>query len=180
MAERSTRGSGVRWWTPLLLLALLAAGVAAAAVSTAAPERRTATGAVLGTQATVAATPTRRVAADRSLVAAGQPLLPMNASELRSLAGRHVVARGARVLDVVGPRIFWVGSGARDRLLVHLQGPGTRYAIRTGQRLDFTGVLTRNARGSALAWGLTFAEGRGRFQAAGMHGEVFGPHIRFR
>lgn len=150
--------------------------MAAAVLSTNdARERRTATGVVLGTQH---AETTRAV--DRTLVAAGRPLLPVDARALRGLVGRHAVARGVQVLGVVGPDIFWVGTGADDRVLVHLQGGGAARPIRTGQRLDFTGVITANAPGSAAAWGLTLAEGRGRFAAERMHVEVFGPKIRFR
>jgi hypothetical protein len=145
---------------------------------------------VLGTRAAITAAPTttttteRRVAtarrADRSLVSAGRPLFPIRVGELRRLAGRYAVARSVRVLDVVGPRIFWVGDPGGSRLLVHLQGRGTRYAIRRGQRLAFTAVVTRNRARSAPAWGLTFREGRGLLRAQGMHLEVFGPRIRFR
>jgi hypothetical protein len=184
--------SGVPWWAPLLALAALAAGVAAAAVATTrdGAAQQAATHGVLGTRAAIttqsqtrAQTRERRPAtthrSDRSLVSAGRPLLPVDVHELRSLAGRYAVANGVRVLDVVGPRIFWIGNGG-SRVLVHLQGRGTRYAIRPGQRLDFTAVVTRNAPRAAPAWGLTFREGRGRLRAQGMHLEVYGPRIRFR
>lgn len=184
MTDRSpVRRSGVPWWAPLLALAVLAAGVAAVAASSSrdAVQRvpthavqRVPTHAVLGTHATVT-----KKHVDRSLLSGGQPLFPARAATLRALSGRYAVARGVRVLGVVGPRIFWVGDSTRSQILVHLQGRGTRYAIRTGQRLAFTAVVTRNAAGSASAWGLTFDEGLGRLRAQGMHLEVYGPRIRF-
>jgi hypothetical protein len=82
------------------------------------------------------------------------------------------------VTSVVGDRIFWIVRNGTP-LLVHLQGPGTRYAIRRGQQLTFTGVVTRNAPHSAADWGLSWSEGRGRFRAQQVHLEVFGPRIRF-
>jgi hypothetical protein len=137
---------------------------------------------VLGTHAavTVPRTPATTHRTDHSLVVHGQPLFPVQVAALHRLAGRYATASGVRVLAVVGDRIFWIGSRDGSQLLVHLQGPGTRYAIRTGQRLAFTSVVTRNAPRSATAWGLTYVEGLGRLRAQGMHLEVYGPRIRFR
>jgi hypothetical protein len=147
-------------------------------------QAHTASGGVLGTRARVVEvrhhTTQARHAVDRSLVASGTPLFPVRAHELERLAGTYAVAHGVRVLSVVGPRIFWVGPSISARLLVHLQGRGTRYAIRPGQRLDFTGVVTRNPIRAAVAWGLTWSEGRGLLRAEQLHVEVFGPRIRFR
>lgn len=184
MAERSTQRSGVPWWAPLLALAALVAGTAAAAVATHQGPARAAHGGVLAAHTTAerarpAATKTISHS-DRSLVAGGQALFPVHATALRRLGGRHAVAHAVRVVSVVGPRIFWVGPSASTRLLVHMQGRGARYAIRPGQRLDFTGVVTRNPPRAAAAWGLTFSEGRGLLRAQRMHLEVFGPRIRFR
>ena len=172
-----SRRSGVPWWTPLILLALLAGGVAAA-VASSRSGGPTSTGRVLGTRAVV--THASHVVEDRTLVAGGHSLLPLRGGSLETLVGRHATARGVRVLGVVGDRIFWVGTAGRSQLLVHLQGRGTRYAIRTGQRLAFTGTLARNAGGSASAWGLDPSEGRVRFVRAGVHIEVYGPRIKFR
>jgi hypothetical protein len=83
------------------------------------------------------------------------------------------------VSDVVGPRIFWVGPSRGDRLLVHLQGRGTRWSIRPGQLLSFRSVVTANREGSALAWGLTVREGGRQYKRQGHHLEVFGPSIVF-
>jgi hypothetical protein len=116
---------------------------------------------------------------DRSLMAAGQPLLPVSATALRALVGRYADARSVRVADVVGDRVFWVGRGRHDGVLVHLQGSGTRWAVRRGQRLTFTGLVTKNPARAAGAWGLTWMEGRGRLAAEHYHLEVFGPRIRF-
>jgi hypothetical protein len=84
------------------------------------------------------------------------------------------------VLDVVGRRIFWVGTDGRERLLVHLQGYGTRWQIHPPQHLTFTGIVTENRPGSAAGWGLTLREGAGLFRSQGYHLEVYGPRIRFR
>jgi hypothetical protein len=83
------------------------------------------------------------------------------------------------VADVVGDRVFWVGREGRDRVLVHLQGSGTRWAVRRGQRLSFTGVVTRNPARAAGEWGIAWSEGRGRLNAQRYHLEVFGPRIDF-
>jgi hypothetical protein len=184
--------SGVPWWAPLLGLCALAGGVAAGVAAThdASPVARPAStrSAVLGTTTAVTATALSRTEAapkssapkaDRSLTAAGRPLLPMPADGLGRFVGRYAHARSIRVVDVVGDRIFWVGTGRRDRIIVHLQGHGTRWAIRRGQRLTFTGVVTRNRRGAAAAWGLSRREGSAHFGRQRYHLEVFGPRIRF-
>jgi hypothetical protein len=171
--ERSTQHrSGVPWWAPLLALAALVAGVAAAAVVTHRdrdPHRQTHS--VLGTQATLT---------DRATTAMTTTVKKAAPRRLDAVAGRYFVVQNVRVLDVVGDRIFWIAPSAGKQMLVHLQGRGTRYAIRRGQRLSFRGLVTRNAPRSAEYWGLSFAEGRGRFRAQGVHLEVFGPRIRFR
>jgi hypothetical protein len=186
--------SGVPWWTPLLGLVLLVVGVAAGVVATRSPGGQSAstrTAAVLGARAAVTRTtsvaattsarttdrPARR--SDRSLTAAGRPLLPASAAGLRSLVGRYAHARSVRVAEVVGDRVFWIGRGTQDRVLVHLQGSGTRWAVRRGQRLSFTGVVTKNPARAVGAWGITWSEGRGQLVAQRYHLEVFGPRIRF-
>jgi hypothetical protein len=121
--------------------------------------------------------PARR--GDRTLTAAGRPLLPASAAGLGALVGRYAHARSVRVAEIVGDRVFWVGRGRHDRVLVHLQGAGTRWAVRRGQRLSFTGVVTKNPARAAGAWGLTWSEGRGQLAAQRYHLEVFGPRIRF-
>ena len=165
MARTPEAKSGVPWWAPLLALAALIAGVAAAAVVTqrddGSPRQ---THSVLGTQATLT----------DPVTTTAKPV----ARALSTLAGHSVAVRNARVTSVVGDRIFWIVRNG-TRLLVHLQGPGTRYAIRRGQQLTFSGVVTRNAPHSADDWGLSWPEGRGRFRAQQVHLEVFGPRIRF-
>jgi hypothetical protein len=191
--DTSTRRSGVPWWAPLLGLALLAAGVAAGVVATrsaAGPVASGPTEAVLGVHTAVTRTvPVAATTApiarrsqrrgDRSLTAAGRPLLTASVAGLRSLVGRYAHARSVRVADVVGDRVFWVGHGKDDRVLVHLQGSGTRWAVRRGQRLTFTGVVTKNPARAAGRWGISWSEGRGRLAAQRYHLEVFGPRIRF-
>jgi hypothetical protein len=119
-----------------------------------------------------------RTAASRTLVAAGAALFPVP-SDLAPLVGRSARAHRVPVLDVVGPRIFWVGPSRRDRVLVHLQGAGTRWAIRPGQLLSFRSIVTANRKGAALAWGLTLREGARQLKRQGHHLEVFGPGIVF-
>jgi hypothetical protein len=197
VARRSPeRRRGVPWWTPLLLLALLVAAVAGgivaarggseAAVSRpAAPQPAATTTTAETTAATtrstttaVLAAKTERTASSRTLVAAGRALFPLPA-DLGSLVGRSARAQRVPVLDVVGPRIFWVGTSRRDRLLVHLQGRGTRWAIRPGQLLSFRSIVTTNRKGAARAWGLTVREGGRQLKRQGHHLEVFGPGIVF-
>jgi hypothetical protein len=163
-AMRRAGRRGVPWWMPLVALLALAGVVAAIAVdrvgtrASAAPA--TTTAAVLGTRAT------------RTVATQPRP------QHVRALApGKRAAEHAVRVLAVVGPRIFWVRTG-KSSALVHLQGPGTRWSIRPGQRLTFTGVVARN-RDTAVAWGLTRREGRDRFDRQGTHLEVFGPRIRF-
>jgi hypothetical protein len=110
--------------------------------------------------------------------ARGVALLRADDAALSELVGAKAVARRAIVGTVDGNRIFWIGKGT-ERMLVHLQGPGTRWAVRSGQRLSFTGVVTRTREGAAEAWGLEPAEGLAEQQAQGHHIEVYGPNIRF-
>jgi hypothetical protein len=118
------------------------------------------------------------LSADAVLVAAGTALLPVPAT-LARLDGRVARARSVSVREVVGPSIFWVGTSARDRLLVHLQGGDAAHRIVTGQRLDFTGVVARNPADLGAAWGLTRAEGSAQVTAQGRHLEVYAPRVRF-
>ena len=184
MARRSPeRRRGVPWWTPLLLLALLVAAVAGGIVATrggseAAVTRPAAPQPAATTTTAVLAAKTERTASSRTLVAAGRALFPLPA-DLGSLVGRSARAQRVPVLDVVGPRIFWVGTSRRDRLLVHLQGRGTRWAIRPGQLLSFRSIVTTNRKGAARAWGLTVREGGRQLKRQGQHLEVFGPGIVF-
>lgn len=150
----------------------------------------TPTAQVLGTQTSQPRTPAPvvRTTAERALPpranartplrARGFALLGLPAAELPRFVGARVTAKATRVDAVVGDDIFWVGKGSR-RLLVHLQGPGTRFAVRRGQRLTFPAVLTRTRPRAAPRWGLTAPEGRRQFDRQGHHLEVYGPNIRF-
>jgi hypothetical protein len=182
---------GVPWWTPLLCLALLALAVAGGILATRSHGREAAapatTAGVLGTQATkTTADPAPTTAAappaakPSALMAGTTSLLPVPDGGLDGYVGHRVNARSVRVLDVVGRRIFWVGTDGRERLLVHLQGYGTRWQIHPPQHLTFTGIVTENRPGSAAGWGLTLREGAGLFRSQGYHLEVYGPRIRFR
>jgi hypothetical protein len=152
---------------------VLAAGVAGAIAAGRGGDRSAhatvaTTTAVLATRATQ--TPRSRPAhtpARRATAAAGLRI------------GTRAAEHGVRVLAVVGPRIFWIGRGRGDRLLVHLQGSGTRWAIRPGQRLTFTAAVARTRPGAAAAWGLGPEEGRSELLRQGVHLEVFGPRIKF-
>jgi hypothetical protein len=172
--RRRPSGRGVPWWAPLLGLLLLA-GVAFGAARTGGDDERSAapaaTGGVLGTEATLtqAATTAATTTTARGRAAAWPGLEP------GTTAAEHSVG----VLEVVGPRIFWVGRSRSARTLVHLQGPGTRWAIRTGQRLTFTATVAKNDVDRAAAWGLTRREGRDQFSRQDVHFEVFGPKIVF-
>jgi hypothetical protein len=141
------------------------------ATTTAAEPAATTTTAVL-------AAATEKRSTSRTLVAGGTALFPVP-GDLASLVGHSARANRVRVVDVVGPRIFWVGPSRSDRMLVHLQGHGTRWAIRPGQLLSFTSIVTANRKGSTLAWGLTLREGARQFKRQGHHLEVFGPRIVF-
>lgn len=174
MARSSTPArprSGVPWWTPLLgLLALVVVTVVLAVAlrgtssgaSTTEPAR-TANG-VLGT------THTTRAPVKNGVTPAVRStgLAP----------GRRAAEHSVRVLAVVGPRIFWIGTRSR-RTLVHLQGPGTRWSIRPGQRLTFIAAVTKNNARVAAAWGLSRREGRDAFSHQPTHFEVYGLRIRF-
>jgi hypothetical protein len=160
---------------PLLGLAALVAAVLVYAVSQGAstPDAVRSTG-VLGTQATR----TSAAHAHHPRVHA----LPRAASRatVTLAVGARAAEHSVRVLDVVGPEIFWIGKDTSQRTLVHLQGPGTRWGIRPGQRLTFTAVVARNRPAVAARWGLTRREGRDQFSRQAVHLEVYGPRIRFR
>ncbi|HWG57311.1 MAG TPA: hypothetical protein VNT58_12415 [Gaiellaceae bacterium] len=139
----------------------------------------TATAPAATTQAEPEAAPAAPAATGRTTVRSrGSAILLADDAELGEFVGARVVARRARVGDVVGNRIFWIGTGS-ERLLVHLQGPGTRWGVRRGQLVSFTGVLTRTRPGAAAAWGLEANEGRAEQQRQGHHLEVYGPDMRF-
>ena len=108
----------------------------------------------------------------------GVAILQAEDAMLADFVGARVVARDARVGEVVGNRIFWIGTGD-ERLLVHLQGPGTRWAVRQGQLVSFTGILTPTKPGEAEAWGLDPDQGRAEQRRQGHHLEVWGPNMRF-
>ncbi len=114
----------------------------------------------------------------RRLTILGRPLFPLADGDLE-LVGRYVRADAVPVLSVVGDRVFWVGASKRNRVLVHEQGVGTRYLIRRGQRLSFTGVVTRNPRAAGRRWGVTAREGLRQLDRQSRHVEVFGPSIEF-
>lgn len=176
----------------LAAVALLGAGTALAlglARDDDATVARTApTAEVLGTQTSVTAPAATRTTAARVVLpratgrtplrSRGFALLVTPASELPRFVGARVTGRVTRVDAVVGDDIFWVGKGSR-RLLVHLQGPGTRFAVRRGQRLSFAGVVARTRPGAAARWGLSWAEGRRQLERQGHNLEVYGPNIRF-
>jgi hypothetical protein len=169
--ERRTERRGVPWWTPLVVLAALAAVVVATALRSASPPQnavRTGAGAVLGAHVTLA-TPVRLRPAVHRVV--------KRTTQLR--AGSRAPEHAVRVLAVVGPEIFWVGQSKAHRTLVHLQGPGTRWGIRTGQRLTFVATVARNDAAVAARWGLARVEGRDQFARQATHFEVYGPRIRF-
>lgn len=144
------------------------------------------TGEVLGAQKTrvqaapraSAAPSVPRATSTTQLRARGRAILRARDVQLAQFAGARVTGASTRVDAVVGPEIFWIGRGSR-RLLVHLQGPGTRYAVRRGQRLTFPAVVARTRPGAARAWGLSVPEGRRELARQGHHLEVYGPDIRF-
>jgi hypothetical protein len=164
---------GVPWWTPLLGLAALAGVVAAVAAAGGEDTsgERGGTRSVLGVQhvSTRAAAEETAAPAPTTTAAASTGLRP----------GSHAAEHSVRILEVVGTRIFWVGRDRAHSVLVHLQGPGTRWAVRPGQRVTFTATVARNRPGDAAAWGLTRAEGRDRYDRRGTHFEVYGLRIRF-
>lgn len=176
MASRpgNARRRGVPWWTPLLGLAVLAAGVAAAATL---PGRSTSSAhGVLGARDAV----TRAVSTKRAAVTtAPAQTATTHATPPALRPGVFAAEHSVRVLDVVGSRIFWVGRDRGHSTLVHLQGNGTRWSIRPGERITFTATVARNHAGVARAWGLTRREGLDRFDRRGIHFEVYGPGIRF-
>jgi hypothetical protein len=183
----TARRRGIPWWTPLLLLALLVAAVAggiALGRDDAQGQQAAATAPSAAATHEAAATPaapaarTPAATGSATLVAAGTALLPVP-GDLARLVGRSARAARVPVLDVVGPRIFWVGPSRRDRLLVHLQGRGTRWAIRRGQLLSFRSIVAANRPGAAAAWGLTLREGARQLKRQGHHLEVYGPRIVF-
>jgi hypothetical protein len=126
--------------------------------------------------AAVAALP--RATRATALRARGTALLDVPYASLADLVGSRVRAGEARVGAVVGDDVFWVGRGS-DRILVHLQGDSTLYAVRRGQRVTFSGVLSATRPGAAAQWGVTLAEGRRQLERQGHHIEVYGPDMRF-
>lgn len=173
-----------------MAIATFAAALAGAVFATATPEgganaAPAATGAVLGVETTARAAPRAvpesRQKARRQAPATVTPrtVLALAESPQRARLGVRVRARRIPVLDVVGRNVFWVGRNRAERVLVHLQGRGTRWAIRKGQRLTFKGVVSANRKGSTLAWGLTPREGGRQYKRQGRHLEVYGPSIRF-
>jgi RNA polymerase sigma factor (sigma-70 family) len=109
---------------------------------------------------------------DTSLTGPHGPVLPV-AMALAGLAGRLVQARGVRVLAVPADEGFWVGDGPGHRVWVQLQTRGeSPERIRPGQRLTFTGVVTRNDPGFVRRVGLSDADGARELTRQGAHVEV--------
>jgi hypothetical protein len=172
--QRRTERRGVPWWTPLVVLAALAALVVAAALGQAHRPRHavhTSAGGVLGAHTTLAV-PARSRPVRHAVHRAAE-----RSTQLQ--AGSRAAEHSVRVLAVVGPEIFWVGQSKARRTLVHLQGRGTRWGIRPGQRLTFVATVARNQAAAAARWGLTRVEGRDQFAHQATHFEVYGPRVRF-
>lgn len=96
---------------------------------------------------------------------------PVN-GDLTRRTGKRVVARSVRVLSVPADEGFWIGTGSgSDRIWVQLTGPPPEspYTVRPGDRVSFTGRITRNRSGFARAVGVTKAEGAATLTAQRRH-----------
>jgi hypothetical protein len=169
------RSRAVPWWTPLLGLLLLAGVVVAVALDRGGDSAEVASPAATTTTRSTTAPPAAAGGVAGVHITRTAPRRAHTELEVGMRAAEHSV----RVLDVAGDRIFWIGTDKATRRLVHLQGAGTRWGIRRGQRLTFTAVVARNRPGAAARWGLTRREGRDQLDRQGTHFEVFGPRIRF-
>jgi len=170
------RGASRRKWLIPLLLAVLAVIALLLLLSRCGDDDKKETASTATTQATTAATTpataTAEPSADASaqsgageqgaVTAAGANLLgTANAENLSANDGGEAVARSVQVQSVPADEGFWVGSSEQDRLWVQLTGTRgeSDYKVEQGDKVDFTGKVTRAAAGFAAKAGLSAAEG---------------------
>lgn len=113
-----------------------------------------------------------------TLTADGASLLPVAAAsspsgDLTAQAGKAVTAQGVLVQSVPADEGFWVGDSATDRVWVQLNGSGeSGYAVKQGDRVDFTGTMTAQDPAFAGQIGVDAAEGADQLTTQAEHIQV--------
>lgn len=123
-------------------------------------------------------------AGDATLTADGAPLLPVALAagpngELTPQTGKTATARGVLVQSVPADEGFWAGTSDTDRVWVQLSGTGeSGYVVQQGDRVDFTGQVTRHDPDFADGVGVDAAEGADQLEQQGAHIEVVKSDLR--
>ena len=97
-----------------------------------------------------------------TVVSQGAPVLSAaGVQDLAGHTGQQAVGNDVKVQSVPADEGFWVGTSTTDRIWVQLTGKSgeSPYRVKTGDTVDFTGVLTAEPAGFAARTGLTAAEG---------------------
>jgi len=126
------------------------------------PATPAATGSTPGDPSAGTATGTTAGAAAGTVMAGTDDLLRNpTAAGLAGHADGAAVATSAPVQSVPADEGFWVGNDDRDRLWVQLTGltGESIYKVKAGDRIDFTGTVTRAPAKFAADHGVTAAEG---------------------
>ncbi len=81
--------------------------------------------------------------------------------DLNTYTGQGAVAKAVKVQSVPADEGFWVGDNTTDRIWIQLTGTAgeSKYTVKQGDTVDFTGKVTPAASGFAEKTGLTAAEG---------------------
>jgi RNA polymerase sigma factor (sigma-70 family) len=121
------------------------------------------------------------VAIDRTLISAGQAILPLaGRPPLGRYAGRPVQGQGVRVQMVAANEGFWVGTSKRDRVWVQVtRTRESPFRVKTGQRVWFTGRMVANPPDFPKRVGVTSSEGASLLRQQGYHVEVPVDRLRF-
>lgn len=160
------RRRGAAWlWLLLLLLLALAIALLVAFTGGSKSSSSNSAGGVKGASASLGSSGT--------LTAGQTNLLGVGSGALAKLGGKHVTAKGAPVVSVVGDEVFWVGSGM-NRVLVHLTHTNGESAptVKTGDHVSFTGTVAANGMHDTSTWGVTKKEDAALYNREKVHVET--------
>jgi hypothetical protein len=105
-----------------------------------------------------------------TVLAGGDPLLPLPPAGLGPYQGREVVGTAVPVLSVVANEGFWVGRDQIDRLYVVIgTGPESPPDVEAGQLVSFTGRLETVPSELPAPFALSAAEGADRLAELGYY-----------
>lgn len=167
------------WLIPLLALLALAIVIVVLVLllSGGDEKKKTSGGSAMMQQATPQSpggAPSTGSPASGSLTAGGRPVLPLPAAaKLTSFAGKPAAGRSVSVESVIADEAFWVGTGPRDRVLVHLgRSTESPFQVKKGERVTFTGTVKPASAVTAKRFGITDADSVSQLRSQGEYIEV--------